>query len=351
MDSLKLYGVRDIRFEKAEEPIMHSDNDVIVKIKAAGICGSDVSRYRLLGPYIIGMIWGHEFSGEVVAIGKAVTNVSINDRVVGCPVVFDGEDYYYKKGEFNRSDFNNAIGAKRPGAFAEYICLPSQNLVKIPNTLSFDAASLVEPSSVVIHGLYRTSLTVGKSVAIVGAGGTLGLIAIQWAKIFGVGKIIAIDIDDAKLELSKKVGADVVINSLNEDTEKLIAKNTDGLKADLVIEAAGSPITASQVFAYAKKGGEILFLGIPYGDVHVKRYYFEKILRSELTVFGSWSNVSAPFPGKEWSDSVKFFAEHKINTEHIVTHRLPLSKGPEIFKKLMERKELIGKVILHPDEK
>ncbi len=348
MDALKLYGVRDIRFEQAENPVIQSANDVIVKVKAAGICGSDISRYKLLGPYIPGMIWGHEFSGEVVEAGTAVTNVAKGDRVAGCPVVFDGEDYYYKKGEYNRSDFNTAIGAKRPGAFAEYICLPSQNLVPIPDSLSFDAAALMEPSTVVLHGLYRTSLSVGDTVAVVGAGGSLGLLAIQWVKVFGAKKVIAIDIDDAKLAIAKRLGADVIINSLQEDTEAVILQHSEGLKADLVIEAAGSPITASQVFAYAKKGGGVVFLGIPYGDVTVKRYYFEKILRSELTVWGSWSNVSAPFPGKEWSDSVHFFAEGKINTEEIITHRLPLSKGPEVFEKLMERKELFGKVILHP---
>lgn len=351
MDALKLYGVRDLRFEQAEEPTMQTDQDVIVKVEAAGICGSDLSRYKLLGPYIPGMIWGHELSGSVVDTGKAVTGINVGDRVVGCPVVFDGEDYYYKKGEFNRSDFNSAIGAKRPGAFAEYICLPMQNIVKIPDTLSYDAAALIEPSTVVLHGFYRTTLTAGDTVVIVGAGGTLGLLAIQWARIFGASQIIAVDIDEAKLELSKKVGADKVIHSLREDTEAMIAEYTDGLKADLVVEAAGSPITAAQVFAYAKKGGGIVFLGIPYGDVPIKRYHFEKLLRSELTVWGSWSNVSAPFPGREWINSVHSFANQEIKTDPIITHRLPLCKGSEIFEKLMDRKELFGKVILHPGEK
>lgn len=348
MKALKLYGVRDIRYEDAEMPVIKEDNDVVVKVKAAGICGSDISRYRLLGPYIPGMIWGHEFAGEVVEIGKSVTNVKPGDRVCACPVVFDGIDYYYQKGEYNRSDYNQAIGAKRPGGFAEYICLPSQNFVPIPDNVSFDSAAMIEPSTVVLHGLYRTSLTPGDSVVVIGAGGSIGLLSIQWAKAFGASKVIAVDVDANKLELSRKAGADVLLNALETNVEEEIAKNTDGLKAHLVIEAAGTPHTAAEVFAFARKGGEVLFLGIPYGDVAIKRYYFEKILRSELRVLGSWSNVSAPFPGREWPTSVAFFANGTINTDVIITHRVTLSEGPAMFERLMERKELFGKIILHP---
>lgn len=351
MKSLKLYGVKDIRYEDAPIPIIENNNDVIVKVQSCGICGSDISRYKLLGPYIKGMIWGHEFSGEVVDIGKNVTNVACGDRVAGCPVIFNGIDYYYLKGEYNRSDFNKAIGSIRPGCFAEYISIPSQNLLKIPDNLSFDDAALIEPSTVVIHGLYRTKLTAGDSVVILGAGGPIGLLAIQWSRIFGADKIIAIDISKEKLALAKKAGADILINGLDNNIEDIVKNYTEGLKADLVIEAAGTPITASQVFLYAKKGGTILFLGIPYGDVNIPRYSFEKILRSELTVHGSWSCVSAPFPGKEWINSIKYFSKNIIKTNMIITHRLPLKEGPNIFNRLISKKELFGKVILHPQEK
>ena len=348
MQSLKLYDIKDIRFEDADVPKLKSENDVIIKIHSCGICGSDISRYKLLGPYVKGMIWGHEFSGEVVDIGKNVKNVNIGDRVAGCPVVFDGIDYYYKKGEYNRSDFNRAIGALRPGAFAEYISLPSQNLLKIPDTLDYDSAALIEPSTVVIHGLYRTNLDVGDSVVVVGAGGPIGLLAIQWSKIFGAKKIIAIDISEQKLVLAKRAGADFTINGMDKNIENKIQEYTNGLKANLVIEAAGTPITAAQVFMYAKKGGGILFLGIPYGDVNIKRYSFEKILRSELTVWGSWSCVSAPFPGREWINSIDYFANKMINTDIIITHRLPLKEGPNVFEDLISNKDSYGKVILHP---
>lgn len=123
----------------------------------------------------------------------------------------------------------------------------------------------------VVHGFYHTKLQAGDDVVVVGSG-NIGLLAIQWAKVFGARRVIAIDVDDKKLALAKEVGADVVINSLKEDPLEVVAAHTDGLNADLVVEAAGSPITSAQVFAYAKKGGGVVFLGIPYADVTIERF-------------------------------------------------------------------------------
>lgn len=350
MKSLKLYDVRDIRFEDAEKPQLIDGYDVIVNIKASGICGSDISRYRQMGAHRPGQVWGHEFSGIVERIGEKVTTLKIGDRVAGVPAIVDEDDYYYRSGHPARADSLSAIGAKEPGGFAEYIKLNEKNLVKVPDELDFDAASMVEPSTVVLHGYYRTDLTVGDDVVIVGAGGTIGLFAVQWAKIFGAKRIIAIDIDDEKLEIAKELGADYTINSLNEDALERVSTYTDGMNADIVVEAAGSPITSATVFGYAKKGGGVVLLGIPYGDVDMERFYFEKILRSELTVWGSWSCVSAPFPGKEWSTTVHFMNNKRLNIDKMITHRIPLEQGPEMFEKLMTRDEMVGKVIMYPNK-
>lgn len=350
MKSLKLYGPKDLRFEDAEKPELEDEHDVVVKVKASGICGSDISRYKSFGAHTPGQVWGHEFSGVVEQVGDKVTSLKVGDHVAGVPAIIDEDDYYYRAGQPARADSLSAIGAKEPGGFAEFIKLPEKNLVKVPNELDFEAASMVEPSTVVLHGYYRTNLTVGDDVVVVGAGGTIGLFAIQWAKIFGAKRVIAVDIEDEKLQIAQELGADYTINSLHEDVLEKVAEYTDGMNADIVVEAAGSPITASRVFGYAKKGGGVVLLGIPYADVSVERFYFEKILRSELTVWGSWSCVSAPFPGKEWETTVHFMNNQRLNTEKMITHRIPLGQGPEMFDKLIERKELIGKVIMYPEK-
>src|SRR3712207_4866170 len=166
MKSLRLYKARDIRYEDAPMPEIIKDDDVIIKVMVAGICGSDAHRYSLLGPYIEGMVWGHEFSGIVEEVGPAVTNVKVGDRVTGCPTLYCGECESCKKGEFARCDVLKVIGAKDPGCFAQYTKLPAENVVKISDELSFEKASMIEPSCVALHGLYKTQIQPGDDVAV-----------------------------------------------------------------------------------------------------------------------------------------------------------------------------------------
>ena len=198
--------------------------------------------------------------------------------------------------------------------------------------------------------MYKVNLNPGESVAVIGCG-TIGNLAVQWAKIFGASKVIAIDIDDEKLELAKNLGADVVINCADKEPFEEIYKVNDGKGVDVAIEAAGTAITSAQVFSLANKGGRVLFVGIPYSDVMVWRMYFEKIVRNELQVYGSWNAVSAPFPGREWSATVHFMATGQLNMEPLITHRLPLSKGFEAFEMTAENKEIFGKIMLYPEQK
>jgi len=350
MKSLKLYGIQDLRFEDAEQPVIEKEDDVIVKIKAVGICGSDISRFNKLGPYVEGMIFGHEFAGEVAEVGSGVKEIKVGDRVAGCPTFYCGECDSCRKGELARCEKLTVIGARHPGAFAEYVKLPAENIVAIPDNVDYDTAAMIEPSAVVVHGFNRTSMQPGNDVAIMGCG-NIGLLAIQWAKVFGAKTVFAIDIDDEKLKMAKEAGADVLINSLHKPAHEQIMEHTNGQGVDVAIESAGSPITSAQVLSLPKKGGEVVFMGIPYGDVSMERFYFEKIVRNELTVLGSWNAISAPFPGKEWSTSVHYMSTGQINVKPMITHRLQLNEGPKIFNEIVNRNGFFGKVLFYPDSK
>lgn len=347
MKALKLYGIRDIRYEEAEEPQIVKDTDVKIRVKAAGICGSDISRYSKLGPYVAGMIWGHEFSGEVAEVGKAVRNFRPGSRVTASPALYCGVCEPCRGGRFAQCEHLDVIGAHKPGAFAEYVVLPEHHVISLPDVVSFEAGAMVEPTSVVAHGFYKTSFNPGETVAVIGCG-SIGLLAIQWAKVFGAGMVIALDIDDRKLNMAEESGADVVINTRGIDPGEAVKLANGGKGADLAIEAAGTPITSAQVFDLPGKGGKVLFLGIPYGDVMVKRAYFECIVRKELTVYGSWNAVSAPYPGREWISSVHFMATKQLDPERIITHRIPMSEGSDAFELTAIRREHFGKILLIP---
>lgn len=349
MKSLRLYGKQDIRFEEADKPVLEKADDVIIKVKAVGICGSDISRYNKLGPYVEGNVFGHEFAGEVVEVGERVGNIKSGDRVAGCPTFYCGECESCRKGELSRCENLHVMGAYHPGAYAEYAKLPAENIVPLPDNVDYETAAMVEPSAVVVHGFYRTSMQPGAEVAVMGCG-NIGLLAVQWAKIFGAKKVYAIDIDDSKLEIAKVVGADVLINSLEKPAHEQILEHTNGAGVDVAIESAGSPITSAQVFALPKKGGEVVFMGIPYADINIERFYFEKIVRNELRVLGSWNAISSPFPGKEWSTTVHYMSTGQINVKPIISHRLPLEQGPETFDRIINRKESFGKVMFFPED-
>ncbi|MDQ0205089.1 galactitol-1-phosphate 5-dehydrogenase [Pectinatus haikarae] len=349
MKALRFYAKRDIRFENADAPIISDEKDVKIKVKAVGICGSDVSRYAKLGPYVPGNVWGHEFSGEVVEVGSDVTKVKVGQKVTACPALFCGKCEACQKSIFAQCENLDVIGAHRYGAFAEYIVMPERNVVPIPDEVDYDDAAMVEPSCVVVHGYYKTGIKAGDTVVVVGCG-TIGLLAIEWAKIFGAKMVIALDIDDTKLELAKKVGADHTVNTMGKEPSEEVQKVNNGKGTDIVIESAGTPITSAQSFSLSRKGGKVLFVGIPYGDVMVKRLYFEKIVRCELSVYGSWNAISAPFPGQEWETTVHCLKTGQLNVKPLITHVVPLSKGREVFEITAERKEPFGKIIFHPED-
>ncbi|RYG72190.1 galactitol-1-phosphate 5-dehydrogenase [Lentibacillus lipolyticus] len=348
MRSLNLYGKQDIRVEESAEPIIEHADDVIIRVKAVGICGSDISRYKKLGPYVEGMTFGHEFSGVVTAVGTGVEGIEAGDRVTACPTFCCGTCENCQKGEPSRCENLHVIGAYRPGAYAEYVKLPAEHIIPLPDNVDYDTAALVEPSSVVAHGFYRTSIQPGAEVAIMGCG-SIGLLAVQWAKIFGAKKVYAIDIDDAKLEVAKEVGADVLINSMEKPAHEQIQEHTNGQGVDLAVESAGSPVTSAQVFALPKKGGEVVFMGIPYADITIERFYFERIVRNELRVLGSWNALSSPFPGKEWTSTVHYMSTGQINVKPMISHRLDLREGPETFDNLINGKGSYVKVLFYPE--
>ncbi|HCQ3502357.1 TPA: zinc-binding dehydrogenase [Staphylococcus aureus] len=225
-------------------------------------------------------------------------------------------------------------------------------VTKVTKTMNVDiwnfwhytfTAAMVEPSAVVAHGFYKSNIQPGMTVAVMGCG-SIGLLAIQWARIFGAAHIIAIDIDAHKLDIATSLGAHQTINSKEENLEKFI-ENHYANQIDLAIESSGAKVTIGQILTLPKKGGEVVLLGIPYDDIEIDRVHFEKILRNELTVCGSWNCLSSNFPGKEWTATLHYMKTKDINVKPIISHFLPLEKGPETFDKLVNKKERFDKVM------
>ncbi|WP_196604247.1 galactitol-1-phosphate 5-dehydrogenase [Pectinatus haikarae] len=347
MKALCLYGVRDIRFENVDEPQIKNDCDVKIKVKAVGICGSDIHRYSQLGPYVKGMVWGHEFSGQITEVGRAVTKYTKGQKVTACPALCCEKCDPCKKGRYAQCEELSVIGAYRQGAFAEYIVLPENNVVALPDTVDYAEAALIEPSCVALHGIYNAGgIQPGSTAAVLGCG-TVGTMAVQWAAISGAEKIIAIDVNQNRLQTALKVGADIIINTAGKDPYDAVCEMTGGKGVDFAVEAAGTAETSAQVLALPGKGGAVIYMGIPYSDVLINRFHFERIVRNELSVYGTWNAISGPFPGREWETCVHFLGKGILKTAPLISRNVPLSEGPEVFAAAAD-KYTDGKIVFRP---
>lgn len=347
MRAARLYRPGDLRIEETERP-KPEPGQVLVKVHAAGICGSDIPRIMSTGTYHFPCTPGHEFSGEIAECGSLVTKFSAGDRVVITPLMPCRRCEMCRQGFYGQCEVYDFLGSRRDGGFAEYAAVPEDNLLLLPETVSYREAALIEPAAVTLHGLNKLGLAKEGTAAVFGCG-AIGLLAVSQMKLLGAGKVIAVDIDHEKLKLAQKMGADVTIHSLEEDpVERIRQIFKDGVHA--AVETAGTPVTQEQCIRAVKSQGEVLFLGTAHRDVVFPAKTFERIVRREIRMTGSWNSYSAPYPGREWTDIIRYLKEGRLSFEPLITHVFPLDRMPEIVKDMAERRFPYTKVLFEMTE-
>ncbi|MCD7820559.1 MAG: galactitol-1-phosphate 5-dehydrogenase, partial [Lachnospiraceae bacterium] len=301
-----LHGVCDIRYEEIEKPEPKA-GQALVKVKYTGICGSDIPRVNADAAHYYPIVLGHEFSGTVEEVGEGVTSVKPGDRVAGIPLVPCMKCEDCQKGNYSLCKHYDFIGSHSYGSYAEYVCMPESNLVKFADDVTFEQGAFFEPATVALHGLERTGYKGGKTVAILG-GGTVGMMTMQWAKIFGAKEVVVFDIVDERLELGKRLGATGGVNTLKEGFMEEALAFTGGRGFDYVYETAGNTITMKMAFELAANRADVCFIGTPTRDLTFTVKEWENINRKEFNLTGSWMSYSAPFPGHEWELVAHYFA-------------------------------------------
>lgn len=345
MKAAVLHKPGDLRYEEIPIPVP-GENEVLVRVRAASVCGSDLDRVMHTGTYSFPLIPGHEFCGEVALIGSGVTRFKPGDRVVVAPLIPCRKCTFCEQGFYGLCDSYNFLGSRANGGFAEYVVVPEANLLRLPDNIDFTEGALIEPSAVVLHGILRLDITPGDSVCILGAG-ALGLLSLEWVRALGARTVIISDVIPSKLELASKLGADYTIDARTSDAIEVVHKITGGQGADIVIEAVGLPVTQEGAVRAACKRGKVLFLGTAHKDVVIPSKSFEHIIRGELTMLGSWNAYSPPFPGREWTATIDFLNRGKLDFKCLISHIEPLARAPKIFIAL-ERRLVVNKVIFLP---
>lgn len=335
MIELKTLSVVDIEtfsLNEIEKPKARTGN-VVIKVAYCGICGSDIPRYFKGGVHSFPQILGHEFSGIVDEVGENVTSVHVGDRVAVAPLIPCGKCNLCQSGEPAMCPNYSFIGSRQSGAMADFVEVPERNCIKIPDNLSLKEAALLEPLAVAIHGVDRVNIHSGAKVMILGAG-TIGFLTLLTLRAKGVGEIIVVDLNQRKLDLAKEIGADVIINPLNISLKDYFSTHE---LPEIVYETAGSSITQAQAIEFTRIKGNVVFVGTSTKEVVLKSEVFEKILRHELNITGSWMSYSTPFPGYEWKAGLRYMATKEIDVTPLITGEFRLEDKEIPFNKMVEK--------------
>lgn len=320
------------------------DNEALVEVKACGICGSDVhgmdgSSGRRHTP----LIMGHEASGVIAERGSAVTGFEEGHRVTFDSTIYCGTCFYCRQGLINLCDNRRVLGVSPPeyrqhGAFAQYVAVPEHILYRLPDNLSFVQAAMVEPVSIAFHAVSLTPISLNDSAVVIGSG-MVGIFVVQALRAAGCGTVIAVDLEQSKLDLALKLGADHGLLAGEVDVPEEVRKLTDGRGANIAVEVVGNTIAVNTAINSLRKGGALTIVGNLAPTVE---FPLQEVVTRQISVAGSCSSSG------EYPACLDMIARGVVNVDALVSKIAPLSEGADWFRKLYSQEENLMKVILTP---
>lgn len=330
--------------EYTEVPVPEiSDDEVLIKVKVCGICGSDTSIYT--GKYAkdkLPLITGHEFWGEIAEVGKNAKGLKVGDRVAVDICITCGTCYFCRRGDGLLCETFTQLGIHTDGGFAEYVKAPWKNCYHLPDDMDDYTAAFVEPLTAVVHASQRMNAPIASSVAVIGCG--LGLLHAQVAKARGCAPVIVIgtDADENRFKIAKEMGADYVINASQTDPVEEVMKITGGIGVDNVIEAVGNPRTYEQAFKMLRRGGKLEAFGICAEDAAAQLEPYQFVL-GEKKVSGSCAGI-----GNNWAEAITLLQYGVVKPQPMFSMAVPLSELETALEELKTNKDLT-KVFVCPE--
>lgn len=343
MKALVLKDYRRFAIEDFAVPDLLAD-EVLVRVRACGICGSDVhgmdgSSGRRIPPIVM----GHEAAGEIARIGRDVTEWKIGDRVTFDSTIYCGDCWYCRRGNVNLCENRRVLGVscaeyRRHGAFAEYVAVPQRILYHVPDNLNFEQAAMVEAVSVAAHAVKRTELAQDASTVVVGTG-MIGLLLVQMLRVASCKRIIAIDLDENRLALAAKFGATQTFKAGDRDLTENIRAITGGRGADAAFEVVGLPETVKTAIDCVRKGGCVTLVGNlkPQADLPL-----QSVVTRELSLIGACASAG------EYPSCLDLIARGQINVTGFISATAPLEEGAQWFERLYAGEKGLMKVLLKP---
>ena len=338
MKAAVFHGAHDIRIEEYPYPKL-PDDGVIIKVNSSGICGSDLHVYTR-GGRGDGMIMGHEFSGDIIEIGKDVSDVKVGDRVVAIGGIGCGECYWCQQGQYIKCSKLTFLGYGIKGAFAEYTAIPNFKIgtyaEKLPDSVSYEEGATAEPLSVALYAVNQVQPKPDDICVVTGLG-IIGICVVQILRSRGVKTIIASGRRSKRLEIAKQSGAEVVVDAAKEDIVPVVEKVTGSRKADVVFEVAGVPELFDKSLRMVHRGGKINLVGLYMEPVTWNPSF---IVSNDLTIIGC--GLRWDLPG-----AVELLASGKVDTKPMITHEFPLDQTKEAFETQLTSQDAI-KILVKP---
>ncbi len=319
--------------------------DLLISVQACGICGSDIHGYDgSTGRRIPPLVMGHEASGVVEEVGSAVTLYKKGDRLTFDSTVSCGDCFFCRRGEINLCDNRRVLGVscgeyRQHGAFAQFVVVPENICYELPESFPFEHAAMIEAVSIAVHAANRTPLSLGDSAVVVGAG-MIGLLVVQALRVAGCGTIIAVDLDESKLELARELGATHSLKADKVNVPDEVKSLTNGRGASVAIEVVGATPTIQTAIESVRKGGHVTLVGNISPKVEIP---LQAVVSRELTLHGSCASRG------EYPECIDLMNRGLIQVEPLISLKAPLDEGPTLFQKLYAGDSGLMKVILQPN--
>lgn len=343
MKALVLKEYKVLEYANFDDPQM-GHNEVLVQIKACGICGSDIHGYDgSTGRRIPPIIMGHEASGEIVAVGSSVKEWKVGARVTFDSTVYCNQCVYCLNGQVNLCNNRQVLGVscdeyRRHGAMADLVAIPQHILYALPDSVSYEQACMVEPLAIAFHAANLTPITINDTAVVVGVG-MIGLLVIQTLRLAGCGNIVAVDIDENKLEMAKTIGADYCISANSKALVEKVKEISWGDGAEIAIDAVGVSSSLNTAISVLKKGGHLTLIGNLSARVDLP---LQTVVTRQLRLQGSCASNG------EYKACLDMIARNSVNVDFLISHVAPLETGEKWFAELYGGNSSLLKVILTP---
>jgi L-iditol 2-dehydrogenase len=343
MKALVLEEVRGLRLRDVPEPELAS-HDILIQVKACGICGSDVHGYDgSTGRRIPPIIMGHEAAGVISKVGPDVRSFKVGDRVTFDSTVSCGHCAYCLVGEVNLCDNRQVLGVscgdyRRNGAFAEYVAVPEHIVYSLPDSFEYEKAALIEAVSIAVHAAKITNIEQGSTCVVIGAG-MIGLLAVQAFKHFGCTKVFAVDLEQGKLDTAKKLGADETFLATDPYLFAKLNAAAGGRGIDIASEVVGAQKSITTAIEAVRRGGKVTLIGNLSPKVEIP---LQTVVTRQISLLGSCASAG------EYRECIELMESGAIDVSPLLSAMAPLSEGAEWFDRLYNREPGLMKVILQP---